>query len=167
MGDRCAVELTVRTCDVAKLTGVFEEDGSYHTDTTTLKGFTTLMYEEVNYGGQGDLDKMADFLDFWGSSGAGGDYLPAKFVAFDGEFITVPCNEESEILVRFGDLDDADRAEKYFAHVEIIKESLPKISIEKAAVCGNCAHLELASDHCTVLDVLTHPFNTCPSHEAE
>ena len=89
MGDRCECRLTYRKEDEPKY---MELPGDDLLNLVQHEGSTwrTIYLEQVNYGLLSDRERFAsNGLCFLGEHGAGGSYLPAKFVAFKGEHVDV------------------------------------------------------------------------------
>ena len=81
MGDRCFLEATLRRCDLQKFRDVTEW-GDYFTvddedgDSAVVDGYI----EEVNYGGDNELDTAAAAgIRFYGKHHSGDEYGPEMF----------------------------------------------------------------------------------------
>lgn len=84
MGDRCYVTLTVSIPDFKKHQTIFESHGYTDEEEVPAEGYTHLIFEEMNYGGEDmviELEKLN--VPFLLSNDAGASY-PSGMVVNDG-----------------------------------------------------------------------------------
>lgn len=89
MGDRCYLTLRCRPQDVA----VIEQEFGGATSTEPWEGYRHLEFEDVNYGGSTELQRLcARNIPFEGNHTAGDDYGAAAFACADGDLVEVPVD---------------------------------------------------------------------------
>ena len=101
MGDRCYLEITLRTCDVGAVREVL---GDWFPDETvddgdTPEGVTRAVIYEANYGYATELIQLANTLPFFGRHGAGCAYPAARFAAVDGKYHEADTLDNDDGLV--------------------------------------------------------------------
>lgn len=146
MGDRCCLSMRFRKKDTTKVWRFFHEDPATFEKGLTDNGDGTVTLEEVeaNYGCYQEREAIAAAgVVFDGSHGAGCEYGPALFCAFDGECHNVDslqqsCDPAVRVDLETGEICKSQLAE-ILAFIEARRKALAYLKV------GNCDKIRNAS----------------------